>query len=98
MPRSKKTIGLALPKTLRSNKLVDIQNFLQLWKDSFDDMYKLLISDIITVELTGGAGGAVIYFGDKNTDGTWRIVVSGTDLNIEKRESGTYVAKSATIP
>lgn len=33
------------------------------------------------------------YFGDTATDGTWRIGRSGSDLVIERRESGSYVTK-----
>ena len=42
----------------------------------------------ISIESTGS-----VYFGDSDTDGTWRITRSGTDLNIERRESGSYVLK-----
>lgn len=34
------------------------------------------------------------YFGPSATDGTWRIVRSGNDLVIERREGGSYVTKS----
>lgn len=37
------------------------------------------------------------YLGDSGTDGTWRIIRSGTDLVFERRESGSWVTKS-TIP
>ena len=39
--------------------------------------------------------GEAFYFGDKNTDGTWRIVVSSSSLVFQRRESGSYVEKSA---
>ena len=34
------------------------------------------------------------YFGPAGTDGSWRIVRSGNDLQIERRESGSWVSKS----
>ncbi len=34
------------------------------------------------------------YMGDSATDGSWRIVRSGTDLVFERRESGSWVTKS----
>jgi hypothetical protein len=34
------------------------------------------------------------YFGDATTDGTWRIIRSGTDLVFQRREAGVYVTKS----
>ncbi|MCH8494014.1 MAG: hypothetical protein LAT57_00085 [Balneolales bacterium] len=35
------------------------------------------------------------FIGDKNTDGSWRITISGTDLVFERRESGSYVSKGS---
>lgn len=37
---------------------------------------------------------SALYFGASGTDGTWRIVRSGNDLVIRRRESGNYVTKS----
>jgi len=34
-----------------------------------------------------------VYYGDPNTDGSWREYVSGTALVRERRESGTWVIK-----
>ena len=39
-----------------------------------------------------------LYLGDPATDGTWRIVRSGNDLNFERRESGIWVMKGANLP
>lgn len=39
-----------------------------------------------------------IYFGDPNTNGTWRIVVSAGNLSFQLRESGTYNEKSNVSP
>ena len=44
---------------------------------------------------TSGAG---IYFGTATIDGTWLIVTSGNNLSFQRRESGTYVEKSADTP
>lgn len=38
------------------------------------------------------------YFGDPNTDGSWRIKRSGNNLVFERRESGTWVTKTSMIP
>jgi hypothetical protein len=35
------------------------------------------------------------HLGDKDTDGTWRFVRSGTDLEVERREAGSYVSKGS---
>ncbi len=34
-----------------------------------------------------------VYFGGKTTDGSWRFIKSGNDLNAERRESGVWVDK-----
>lgn len=38
------------------------------------------------------------YMGDPNTNGTWRITISGNNLNFERREGGVWVAKTAIVP
>ena len=38
------------------------------------------------------------YFGDPNTDGTWRIIRDGDDLSFERRESGTWNFKMKLNP
>ena len=40
------------------------------------------------------AADTAVVFGALATDGSWRIVRSGDDLKIERRESGNYVTKS----
>lgn len=44
------------------------------------------------------ASDGVIYLGDPNTDGTWRIIIDGTDLRFERLESSTWVPKGAFNP
>ena len=38
------------------------------------------------------------YIGDPDTDGSWRIIISGDNLNTEKREGGVWVVKAETMP
>lgn len=38
------------------------------------------------------------YLGDKNTDGTWRIIRSGNNLVFQRREGGTWVEKGSMLP
>ena len=40
----------------------------------------------------------IIYLGDPDTDGTWRVIINGDDLEFQKREAGTYVMKGAFQP
>ena len=39
-----------------------------------------------------------IYFGDETTNGSWRIVMSGNDFSLQRRESDVWVEKSAFTP
>lgn len=43
-----------------------------------------------TLEVDDGAGTNYLYLGDKDTDGSWRFAVCGTDLYFERRVSGTW--------
>jgi hypothetical protein len=38
------------------------------------------------------------YFGDKYTDGAWRLVRIGTSLVMQRRETGTWVSKMSVNP
>lgn len=40
----------------------------------------------------------VFYFGDQNTEGSWRIVANGNDLNAERLENGSWVFKGGFNP
>ena len=40
----------------------------------------------------------VIPIGHPNVDGSWRIIVSGTALSIQKRESGSWNEKGGYVP
>ena len=91
--RAKKTLRLPKPRELKSNRLKDIQEFLGRFFDELDKAYRLLWQDLATIQVDDDGW---IYFGNKDTDGTWRIGRSGMAWNMEKRESGTYVAKGAS--
>lgn len=91
--RAKKTLRLPRPKELTSNKVEDIQEHLRRLYEELDRAYRLLWQDVATIQVDDSGW---IYFGNKNTDGTWRIGRSGTAWNMERRESGTYVAKGAS--
>lgn len=36
----------------------------------------------------------VFYLGPKDVDGSWRMIISGADLLIQKRISGNFITKS----
>jgi hypothetical protein len=52
-------------------------------------------------KVTGGSleldSTEAVYLGDAGTDGTWRIIRSGNNLVIERREGGSYVTKSTIV-
>lgn len=58
-------------------------------RKSFNDLVASTYYDNLGVKLDGAT-----YFGDSGTDGSWRIVRSGNDLVIQRRESGSWVTKS----
>lgn len=41
---------------------------------------------------------SAFYMGDENTDGTWRIIRSGNNLEFQRRESSSWVTKSSMTP
>jgi len=41
--------------------------------------------------------GSAFYIGDLNSDGSWRFTVSGADLVIEKRVTGSWVTKQTIV-
>ena len=44
------------------------------------------------------ATNSAFYFGDMDTDGSWRIVRSGNNLVFERRESSSWVTKQTMTP
>ena len=95
MPRSRKTIGLPLSKELDSNKVEAIQHHFELYKDALDNMYERLLSDITTPSVGGGSADGWIYFGDKNTDNSWRIGREGNNWVGQRREAGVWTPSKA---
>lgn len=90
--RARPALKLPRARDLKTNTLKDLQDFYELLREELDKQWRLLFQDVSTIQV-GDDGW--IYFGNKNTDGTWRIGRSGNDWNMERRESGTYVAKGA---
>lgn len=42
--------------------------------------------------------GAALYLGDSTTNGSWRMILSGSNLSFQRREAGVYVEKVANTP
>lgn len=58
----------------------------------------------VTIPVPVAQGGTGLnnnnYFylgGNSETDGTWRFAISGNDLSVQRRESGSWVEKSAFL-
>ncbi len=101
MARSPKTIGLPLSKELTSNKLEDLQHHFERYKEKLDNMYKLLLSDITTIQVGSGSAivvGDWIYFGGINAVGSVRIGLVGTDWQCQHFIAGTYTGRLASSP
>ena len=86
--RSKKSLGsLPRPKDLKSNKLEDIQDFLEQMISELDRQWRLLHQDVSTIQIDADG---FIYFGGKDTDGSWRVGRIGADWVLEHRDSGVW--------
>lgn len=88
--QARKSLDLPRPKDLKSNKLEEVQNHLRLLQEELDKQWRLIFQDLSTIQVDPDG---FIYFGNKDTDGSWRIGRSGNDWNWQRRESGTWTAK-----
>ena len=62
-----------------------------------DPSSKLDVGGDIEID-AGTVGDDAFYFGDPDTDGSWRIKRDGNDLSFERRESGVWVFKVKMNP
>ncbi len=95
MGLARKSLKLPRPRDLKSNKLKDIQDWLQKYIDEHDKQYRLLVQDITTIQVEADN---FIYFGGKDTDGSWRQGRDGNNFVTQRRESGVWVTKDTIIP
>lgn len=74
------------------------------WLNTTNNNYFICTDNTATAAVWVGIGNKdevqanAFYMGDPSTDGTWRIVPSGTDLNFELREAGVWVWKQKITP
>ena len=54
--------------------------------------------EINTLKSRVDVPGQAFYFGDPLTDGTWRIIMDGSDLKIQIRVSSVWTTKQAFSP
>ncbi len=88
--RARKALNLPRPKDLKSNSLEDIQNILRLLFEEIDSQWRLLFQDVSTIQVDSGG---FIYFGGKDTLGTWRLGRIGADWVLQHQTTtvGTWV-------
>jgi len=62
--------------------------------------YKLnVFTGTFDIDTTSSSGGAnPLYIGDSGTDGSWRFIIVGNDLSVQRRESGVWVEKGSFMP
>ena len=89
--RARKSLQLQRPEDLKSNNLKDIQNHFRLLYEEIDKAYRLLWQDVATVQVDTDGW---IYFGGKNTNGSWRVGRVGDNWEMQRREAGVYVGKA----
>jgi hypothetical protein len=58
-----------------------------------DPTSRLEVDGDLEIDGNGSVGDDAFYFGDPDTNGTWRIIRDGDDLSFERRESGSWVFK-----
>ncbi|MHC4397292.1 MAG: hypothetical protein ACYS1A_16765 [Planctomycetota bacterium] len=71
---------LPRPRELKSNRKEDIQDFLERLLKDLDKQWRLLHQDVATIQVDDDG---YIYFGNKDTAGTWRIGRDGLDWIME---------------
>lgn len=69
-------------------------------KNVFDQMMRLLQTTFLNIydDLNATKVNKVVYFGDEATQGTWRMIVSGNNLSVQRYEAGAWVEKTAFTP
>ena len=93
--RARKTLRLPKARDLKSSKKEDIQDIFRLLFEELDKQWRLLWSDVSEIQVDDDGW---IYFGNKDTNGTWRIGRSGNKWDMQRRESGTFVKKAGATP
>lgn len=68
-----------------SNQLVELNSYLQKMQAKINDSLEL-------------ASDEAVYFGDRNTNGSWRIIRSGNNLLIQRLETSVWTTKDTITP
>lgn len=82
----------AILERVAGDKAGSIQG--QLWYDTAIEKAKL--NNGTSVEIIVSTDNInVTPVGDQGTDGSWRVIIAGTELQFERRELGVWVKKGA---
>ena len=102
MTRAEKTIPLPRAKDLKSNKLKDIQDHLQIVYDAIDKAYRLTFQDIAILKPGTAAGQVLFWDGFRwvNTETSelyWDDVNKTFGMNTSSPDSGSKLHVAGTI-
>lgn len=90
---------LLFPRVEEAAGVEDLKNIIRELIDVIAVLHQNMKSDSEVIYET--VGGGYTYFGTKHGDtwdnGTWRLGVDGDNFLFERKESGTWVEKSATF-
>ena len=87
--QSKKSV-----KTPNLNQITDpvLQQILNDFAKVITDNARNVYQDLSALNID------VFYFGDPNTNGSWRIIPVGNNLSVQRREGGIWVDKHSFTP
>ena len=97
--QARKSLQLPRPGDLQSMKLPDLQKYFGRLQEELDKQYRLMFQDINTIQVDIDN---YIYFGGKNTEGSWRQGRDGDNFVTQRFEDVlgtlTWVTKDTIVP
>ena len=85
--QARKTLQLPKPKDLKQNTLEATQEFFDKVIKELDKQWRLIWQDSHTIQIDSDV---FLYWGGKDTDGSWRFGRVGDTLVLQFRSSGTW--------
>jgi hypothetical protein len=85
-PGGSGVIGIPPPETGADGQVLTVSNRKAAWKDA------------AASSGSGHTDEETLSLGDATADGSWQLTISGTDLLVQKRESGSWVTKGTFLP
>lgn len=75
-----------------------IRNIIDATLRGIQDSNKNIFDDLTSLSNQSPQSGNPLYFGDPEINGTWRIIVSGSNLSVQLLEAGIWNEKHAFTP